>query len=139
MGSLRGEIIFVSVAAISLLGTLRGCDLLEDTTPHPWIGYAFNKNENRFEWEFDDWATARDCKEAMLMITETRPGWSGPVGCGYRGNNYWRAWIMNTFWGGDQIDCIIKKTSSEEARGGISYNVKLKGDSTRRGEGWYCV
>jgi hypothetical protein len=74
----------------------------------------YNQNNNRFEWEWNDWKTARDCQEAMFNVVETRPGIAKPVGCGYRGNNYWRVWIVNALWGGDQIGRITRMTSSVE-------------------------
>ena len=61
---------------------LGGCDFLEDSNSHPWIGYAYNKDASRFQWELNDWKTERDCREAMLNIVETRPGMANPVGCG---------------------------------------------------------
>jgi hypothetical protein len=140
MGSLVGTVTKTHVASVSILAlVLGGCDLLQDSTPRPWIGYAYNKDHNRFAWELNDWRTERDCKEAMLHIVETRPGITMPIGCGYRGNNYWRVWIMNWLWGGDQIDCVTKQTSTVELEGGMAFNVKLKGSPDRRGDGWYCV
>jgi hypothetical protein len=101
-----------SLAALAL----GGCDLLQDSNPHPWIGYAYNKDHGQFEWEWNDWATERDCRESMLRIVETRSGMTKPVGCGYRGNNYWRVWIINELWGGSQIDCIARKTKVTATR-----------------------
>lgn len=129
------KIILIIVLALAVAG----CDFFRDSTPNPWIGYAYDRNAGRFAWELNDWATARDCKEAMLYVVQTRPSMAEPVGCGYRGNNYMRVWIMNAIWGGNQIECIIKMTSSIETKGGTAYNLKLKGSSERRGDTWYCV
>jgi hypothetical protein len=127
-------------AVISLTAiALGGCDLLQDSNARPWIGYAYNKDSGRFEWEWNDWATERDCRESMLGLVETRPGMAKPIGCGYRGNNYLRVWIMNTLWGGTEIGCITKMTKSIEAENGIAYNLKLKSNPDHRGDGWYCV
>jgi hypothetical protein len=128
---------FGTACLIALLAG--GCDLLEDSNPRPWIGYAYDKGAGRFAWELDDWKTRRDCEEALLHIVETRPGTTRPVGCGYRGNNYWRVWFMNTVWGGSQIACIARMTSEVETEGGMAYNLRLKGNAERRGENWYCV
>jgi hypothetical protein len=130
----------VRPAAVCLLAViLCGCDILQDSNPRPWIGYAYNKDSRRFEWEFNSWATLRDCKESMLNVVEARPGMSEPVGCGYRGNNYSRVWIMNMLWGGSQIECITRMTKAVETEGGTGFNVKLKGSPDRRGDGWYCM
>ena len=41
------------IVALCLLSLgLGGCDLLQDSNPRPWIGYAFNENNKRFEFEF---------------------------------------------------------------------------------------
>ncbi|MDN3274758.1 hypothetical protein QWJ07_10915 [Frankia sp. RB7] len=119
--------------------TLGSCDLLEDSNPRPWIGYVYNKDANQLEWEWNDWKSVRDCKEALLHIIETRPGVAKPYGCAYRGNNYWRVWIMDTFWGGSEIACIARLTSTVEEKGGTAYNAHLKGSPERRGDNWYCV
>ena len=74
-----------------------------------------------------------------MHITETRPGMSAPIGCGYRGNDYWRVWVMNRLWGGDQIGCIRRMTSNIETEGGMAYSVQLKGFAEHRGDNRYCV
>jgi hypothetical protein len=136
--SFRNSLNLGAVASLLAL-TLGGCDLFEDSNPRPWIGYAYHQNNSRFEFELNDWKTERDCREAMLHIAATRPGTTTPVGCGYRGNNYWRVWIMNGLWGGSQLGCIRRMTSSVEAEGGMTYNLQLKGFPDRRGDDWYCV
>lgn len=52
--------------------SLVGCDLLNDTTPKPWIGYAWNKEQKRVEWFFNGFETW-DREEAMLHAIETSP------------------------------------------------------------------
>jgi hypothetical protein len=131
--------VYQTTSGLLLTLFLGGCDVLEDSNPRPWIGYAYNKDAGRFEWEWNDWKTKRDCVEAMLNIVETRPAMAKPIGCGYRGNNYWRVWIINMLWGGSEIGCIAKMTSSVEAEAGMEYNVHLKGSTSRRGDNWYCV
>jgi hypothetical protein len=118
---------------------LGGCDLLQDTSKRPWIGYAFNKDNNRFEFELNDWATNRDCIESLKHLVATRPGLSEPIGCAYRGNSYLRVWMMDFLFGGKEIDCITRRTNPVETEGGTGYNAKLKGYSGRRGDDWYCV
>jgi hypothetical protein len=52
----------LTLASIVLLA---GCDLLQDATTDPWQGYAWQKEEGRFEWVLVSAATHRECLAAI--------------------------------------------------------------------------
>jgi len=45
--------------------------------------------------------------------------------------------FLNTFFGGKEIDCIVRQTSPEAEKAGRVYTSKLKVNPARSGEGWY--
>src|SRR4051794_29219059 len=80
-----------------------------DSSDRPWIGYAFHKSDNTFEWWSNSYQTRRDCIEGMrwgVSNTIQQQWYAEPVGCGYFGNDWWYVALMNKMLGGDQIKCI---------------------------------
>jgi hypothetical protein len=97
------------------------------------------KSEGRFEWWFTNFESHRDCIEATRHAATTPPQnewYSEPVGCRHFGNNYWRVRIMNAPYSGDH-ECIVRCSSAEAARMGISYGPALKGRARPQGD-TYC-
>src|SRR5262245_66301323 len=90
--------------ALALTVLLAGCDLLQDATNDPWQGYAWQKEDGRFEWVLVSAATHRECLAAIqnhLANTEDgRLRYSAPSGCGYHGARYLRSWILDFVYRG---------------------------------------
>src|SRR5262245_45662203 len=74
---MRGRGCIVSTAAAPLARLLAltsalllaGCDLLQDATQDPWQGYAWQKEEGRFEWVLVSAATHRECLARFRTIS----------------------------------------------------------------------
>jgi hypothetical protein len=116
-----------------------GCEKFE-APDRPWYGYAWSKKELRLEWWFNNHETLRDCMEKMeydIAYSVHTEWYSRPIGCGYRGSNYWQVWFMNGMGGNKQIQCIAKATSKEAIEAKMRY-IPVLGTQTR-GDGWYCV
>ena len=125
---------------LALTLSIAACGLLENDTKRPWVGYAWNKEKQRYEWWFINFETRRDCIEMMrYKVKNEQPQWySEPIGCGYHGNNYWLVWVMNTFFGDEHIQCIWKSTDPDSVKAGIIYGPLLTGYPRQSGSG-YCV
>ena len=125
----------VGFAVLAIIG---GYWLFEGGSPKPWSGYAWNPNAKRAEFWFYEFETKRDCIEIMRHAVADSKYYSEPIGCAYSGNNYWRVLIMNTLFGGAQIMCIARTTSTGAGASGMVYSPVLQG-GRRIGENWYCV
>ena len=133
----------VRLAVALLAGFLfTGCDLLTDSTPRPWSGYAWHRDKNRLEYWFVTYETQRDCIEAMRYRVRNPPqnAWySEPVDGAYHGNNYFRVWIINSLSATSaHFECVVRNTQAEVAKMGISYGPILKGQP-RTSADHYCV
>ena len=109
--------------ACLLLGS---CDVFNDSTPKPWMGYAWNVEKKRTEWFFSAYETHRDCEESMMHSVETAPNnqwYSKPIGCGYNGNDYWRVVVMNALFGGKDLGCIARSLNGNSS--GMGYGPVL--------------
>jgi hypothetical protein len=123
-----------------LRDTIVESDLLFDSAPDPWIGYARNRAENRLEWISlgQGMKTHTECiNELKRLASDSDSNYSEPIGCGYEGNNYWRVRFMNALWGGNELACIAVDEDPEAASTGRLYSVAL--DVSVEGQGWHCV
>jgi hypothetical protein len=128
--------------ALAATALLAGCDLLPDATNDPWQGYAWQKEEGRFEWVLVSSATYRECLDAIqshLQNTEDgRLRYSAPWGCGYHGPSYLRAWILNFVYpaNGSNFQCIARyRTQGVEQ----DYGPLFKGASQSPSSIFYCA
>lgn len=115
-----------------------GCDTHENE--YPWSGYAWNKEESKFEWFFIHKETLEDCIQAMEFAVSTPPhnAWyTTPISCGYHGNNYYKVWLMNEVWGGSHFKCIVKNTHPEIKEKKMVYGPLLEGYPSK-GKDYYC-
>jgi hypothetical protein len=123
----------VRLAVALLAGFLfTGCDLLTDSTPRPWSGYAWHRDKNRLEYWFVTYETQRDCIEAMRYRVRNPPqnAWySEPVDCAYHGNNWTdsqgptqneRGPLLRLTVQGTRLSCL-KKTLAPPIKRGIFF------------------
>jgi hypothetical protein len=138
--SSRRTLFFTIAAAVVIVClVLAGYGLFRDNAnDRPWNGYAWDKENNKFEWWFSQYETRRDCLEGMRYAVQQSTGYTEPIGCGFYGNNYWLVWLVTTFWGDAHFQCIIKPTTEDAAKRGVTYGPQLFG-IPRTGDHYYCV
>ena len=137
-----GRAVLGRLLALASTVLLAGCDLLQDATSDPWQGYAWQKEDGRFEWVLVSAATHRECLAAIqnhLANTEDgRLRYSAPSGCGYHGPSYLRSWILNFVYpgSGSNFQCIARfRTQGGEG----DYGPLFKGASQSPSGIFYCV
>ena len=137
-----GRAVLGRLLALASTVLLAGCDLLQDATNDPWQGYAWQKEDGRFEWVLVSAATHRECLAAIqnhLQNTEDgRLRYSAPSGCGYHGPSYLRSWILNFIYPGRGSDFqCIARYSAQGA--GEDYGPLFKGASPSPSGIFYCA
>ena len=137
-----GRAVLGRLLALASTVLLTGCDLLQDATSDPWQGYAWQKEDGRFEWVLVSAATHRECLAAIqnhLANTEDgRLRYSAPSGCGYHGPSYLRSWILNFVYpgSGSNFQCIARLTAQGAE---ADYGPLFKGASQSPSGIFYCA
>ena len=115
----------------TLFFLIGGCDFLEKSSDKPWLGYAFNKSENKLRWWYDSFGSHEECIKSMERgVTETKNAtrYSMPVGCGYTSNSRVKVIIMNgLFARSEDFQCITKSRSSKIRKMKMSVSPVLNG------------
>jgi cephalosporin hydroxylase len=117
-------------------------DILSDSKDTPWIGYAWNKGQRKFEWMLVEWKTKAACMKTLKEIIATQNQWyTTPIGCAYSGNSYWRVRIMNMLYGGKDLGCITISEDIEQdtAKGILYYPILGRTSTPPEGAKRHCV
>lgn len=110
-------------AVISLPLFVGGWVVLTENLAEPWHGYHWNKSAGQVEWVPTSVSvTRRDCVEKLRSGLRGQSDYSEPVGCAFRGNNYWRVWLTNLFVDNHHVRCIARSKAAET---GARYEVLI--------------
>ena len=105
------------VALITIVLVVAAWGLLTEDFVEPWQGYRWNKSTRQVEWLSNSSSlTRRDCVEKTKLSLRGQPGYSEPIGCLFRGNNYWRVWLTELFVEDTHVRCIGKSKNGDTPR-----------------------
>jgi hypothetical protein len=99
-----------------------------------WVGYAWNRHGNYFEWFWQAYNSHSECLGAAKSAMEGSGSYREPFGCGYTSTSFWRALLMNKLWGPNELVCIAKVPNE------LAYIPTFKIPSAKEeNEGTHCV